>query len=164
VSRWKFSNFIMAEVELDGVTYPTVEHAYQAAKSMDPDVRDQIMACEKPGQAKKMGTKVDLRPDWEEVKVGIMDKLLRQKFSPGSKFYDELMETGRDEIVEWNTWHDTFWGKCTCESCGGHGANILGKLLMAIRGGTDFRLFCEKHCLFTNNGRCPRCEKEAEHE
>src|SRR6185369_8674281 len=33
------SNFFPAEVIYEGITYPTAEHAYQAAKTLDPEQR-----------------------------------------------------------------------------------------------------------------------------
>src|SRR5579871_4764016 len=59
------SNFHYATVSLDGVTYPTVEHAFQAAKTDDAEERRAIRDCGSPGRAKRMGKKVKLRKDWE---------------------------------------------------------------------------------------------------
>ena len=121
------SNFVDAPVELDGVWYYTVEHAYQAAKTLDPIEREKVQIMDKPGDAKRFGKKLTLRADWEQVKLGIMLKLLRQKFSR-LVFKEQLLETGDQELVEGNKWHDTFWGVCN-----GVGENHLGKLLMQVR-------------------------------
>lgn len=133
------SNFWYCEVELDGEFYPSTEHAYQAAKTLDPDLRRQFRfrikyengepveftpTC---GQAKRMGTKVELRSDWEDVKVGIMEDLLRQKFSNES-LKQKLLDTGDVYLEETNHWGDKFWGVCD-----GEGQNVLGNLLMKIR-------------------------------
>lgn len=107
--------------------YPTVEHAYQAAKTLDIHQRDQIAAAEGPGVAKSLGRSVTMRTDWNEVKLGIMEFLLRQKF-----YYEplrsQLLATGNAELIEGNTWNDTFWGVCR-----GRGHNHLGRLLMKVR-------------------------------
>lgn len=123
---------------LDGIEYPTVEHAYQAAKSIVPDVREILRLTPKPGNVKRIGGRVPLRGDWEEVKISIMEDLLRQKFAPGTEHHDVLMaEEG--EIVEWNNWHDQFWGKCHCLRHKRTGRNELGKILTKIRDEEDER-------------------------
>jgi ribA/ribD-fused uncharacterized protein len=107
----------------------TVEHAYQAAKSMDPQVRRKIQGAGSPGEAKRLGRNVILRSDWDEIKLSVMEDLLRQKF--GSKnigMSAMLLRTGTLELIEGNTWGDVYWGVCN-----GKGENHLGKLLMKIR-------------------------------
>lgn len=121
------SNFTVCGVELDGVNYPTVEHAYQAAKTLEPEFREAIRLCETPGQAKRMGKQIPMRKDWEGVRVAVMLELLRQKFSVGY-LRDALIETGNREIIEENTWNDVFWGVCN-----GFGQNWMGELLMQVR-------------------------------
>ncbi len=122
------SNFWPAEVELDGIKYPTIEHAYQAAKTLDEERRKVIQAQTTPGEAKRAGRKVKIRPDWEDVKIGIMLDLVRQKFTNNVKLRNRLLATGDEELIEGNTWGDTFWGRCK-----GIGQNNLGKILMKIR-------------------------------
>jgi hypothetical protein len=100
------SNFYYAPVRFEGATYATVEHAFQAAKTDDPDERALVRACSTPAKAKARGRRVTLRKDWEAVKLGVMEVLLREKF----------------------TWGDVYWGVCR-----GSGRNHLGRLLMRIR-------------------------------
>jgi len=122
------SNFapIPGGVAYEGVRYPTVEHAFQAAKTTDPAQRAMILALPTPGQAKRAGRTVSLRPDWETRKLSVMAALLRQKFAR-EPFRGLLLATGSAELVEGNTWGDRFWG------VDGSGENHLGLLLMAIR-------------------------------
>lgn len=122
------SNFWPAPVKLDGVEYPTVEHAYQAAKTFDPHQREVIRGLPKPGQAKRAGRAFKARPDWPAVKVDVMLDLLRQKFRRRSRLAHHLEITGDAELIEGNTWGDYFWGVCE-----GRGANALGNLLMKVR-------------------------------
>lgn len=134
VGKYRFlSNFFPAKVELDGEKYPTVEHAFQAAKSSEFVVRKAIQMAETPGLARSLGRSRmflrDLRLDWERVKVDIMLGLLHQKFSEPI-MRSALRDTGDAELVEVNTWGDTFWGVC-----GGKGENMLGILLMVVREG-----------------------------
>jgi ribA/ribD-fused uncharacterized protein len=126
-----FSNFSPAPVTLDAREYPTVEHAYQAAKTLDPTEREWVRVARSPGEAKRRGRRVTMRPDWDAVKVEVMRDLLRQKFASGERLH-ELMATGNDLLMEGNNWHDEFWGVCSCPKHG-RGLNWLGRLLMEIR-------------------------------
>lgn len=111
----------------DGETYPTIEHAYQAAKTFSPAQRTLIRISETPGEAKRYGRKVTLRTDWDAVKDDIMLDLVRQKFA-NAQLRELLLDTGEAELVEGNDWGDTYWGKYA-----GVGQNKLGKILMRVR-------------------------------
>jgi ribA/ribD-fused uncharacterized protein len=127
------SNFTPCSVELDGVTYPSVEHAYQAAKTTDPNIRALFLIPNlTAGKTKRMAKTLKIREDWNDIRVSVMESLLRQKFASGSEFAKKLIALEGD-IVEGNYWHDNFWGSCTCEKCGNTGENTLGKLLMRLR-------------------------------
>lgn len=121
------SNFWLAEVQFEGRTWPSVEHAYQAAKSLDPEYRDQVRFAARPGAAKALGRRVVMRADWEDVKLDIMERLVRDKFKDPA-LAQKLRDTGNVELIEGNTWNDTFWGVCR-----GAGRNELGKILMKVR-------------------------------
>lgn len=134
--RYAFlSNFYPSAVLLDGFAYPTVEHAFQAAKSREPAHRVACRNVATPGLAKRLGRQVKLRPDWEIYKTGIMLYLLRQKFTRGSELGLLLVTTGTAELVEGNTWHDQFWGDCRCGryACRAAGRNELGRQLTQVR-------------------------------
>jgi ribA/ribD-fused uncharacterized protein len=105
------SNFFPVQVSLDGVTYPSVEHAYVAAKTTDVELRKQVPPMT-AGQAKRFGRSLKIRDDWDEVKVSIMQELLIQKFSQ-PYFMTLLLNTGDAYIEETNTWGDTFWVSAT---------------------------------------------------
>lgn len=126
--RWRWlSNFWPAEVWYQGVTYPTVEHAYQAAKTVSPIERQVIRACPTPGGAKRLGKGVNQREDWDTVKIPIMLNLLRQKFAQ-EPLRSRLLATESNPLIEENPWGDRFWGISQ-----GEGHNMLGRLLMQIR-------------------------------
>jgi ribA/ribD-fused uncharacterized protein len=72
------------------------------------------------------------RDDWDEVKTKVMLDVVRIKFS-NPILRKMLLETGEEELVEGNHWHDNFWGSCRCEKCGSSGQNMLGKILMQVR-------------------------------
>ena len=80
-----------------------------------------------PGQVKRVGGKLELRFDWEEVKLTIMEELVRIKFQIPT-LTGLLIQTGNAELVEGNYWNDTYWGVCKDV-----GENHLGKILMKVR-------------------------------
>ena len=129
------SNFYPAQIEYEGLIYPTIEHAFQAAKTLDIDARRQVASASTPGVAKRVGRQIKLREDWELVKNPVMMDVVSLKFSEGSNFAEWLIETEYAPLVEGNTWHDQYWGNCTCgrSACEPHGGNTLGKILMYRR-------------------------------
>jgi ribA/ribD-fused uncharacterized protein len=122
------SNFFPVQIRFEGMSYPSVEHAFQAAKTTHPDERQRVRACPTAADAKLLGRKVHVRPDWETIKLGVMEHLLRQKFTTHGGLRQQLKATRPHPLVEENTWGDTFWGVCK-----GQGENHLGRLLMRIR-------------------------------
>lgn len=127
-----FSNMIPFEKPLvhEGISYPSAEHFYQALKSNDVAVRRQIADMPNPGKVKQFARTIALRPDWEQVKVDVMRMALRHKFAEGTKAREDLLATGRTEIVEWNNWGDRVWGRTIAD---GAGQNQLGVMLMVLR-------------------------------
>ena len=127
------SNFAESVICYEYIFYPTVEHYFQAMKTTDLKQRQRIAAASTPGQAKRLGRAVELRPDWEDIKEEVMLEGLRLKFKiPAMR--EVLLSTQSAELVEGNTWHDNTWGDCSCEKCQNTpGQNLLGKLLMKVR-------------------------------
>ena len=126
--RW-LSNFWPTIVWYNGEMYGSVEHAYQAAKTLDTADRAWIRSLSSPWAAKRAGRSVVLRKDWETYRLAIMYELVRHKFEDDDGLRAKLLATGDAELVEGNHWGDTFWGVC-----GGKGRNELGKILMRVRG------------------------------
>lgn len=120
------SNFYPAKVILDGIEFPSVENAYQAAKNFNKE-RRLLFVNLSASQAKREGKKTVLRPDWEQVKIPVMTVLVTDKFTRNSDLQELLLGT-EAELVEGNTWGDRFWGVCK-----GKGENHLGKILMKVR-------------------------------
>lgn len=133
------SNFSISYIEMDGVVYPTVEHAFQAAKTEDLTLREKIRNVETPQQANRIGQFIDLIPSWNENKLNLMKSLLTKKFET-VQLRKKLLSTRDAELV---SGEDTFWG--VVDSVG---ENHLGKLLMEIRSDIikdaidDYRLAC----------------------
>ena len=122
------SNFWACIVHMDGKDYRSLEHAYQAAKTLDEEERAWIRASSYAGIAKRKGRRVTIREDWDRIKRPIMFELVMDKFTRDESLKTKLLETGNALLVEDNTWGDTYWGKCN-----GEGKNHLGKILMRVR-------------------------------
>lgn len=127
------SNFYPSPICHDGITYPTNEHFFQGMKTLDIQERKAIAAAATPGVAKRLGRKVALRSDWEKIKVDVMRLGLILKFKD-PELAQKLIDTGDEELIEGNWWHDNTWGSCYCAKCSRTpGRNLLGMLLMDLR-------------------------------
>ncbi len=141
------SNFGAGAVEMYGITFPTVEHAFAAAK-LDPNggihSRDEVLAemraiadAASPGAAKKLGRrriwngKPFMRPDWDSVKLDLVTELVRRKFRDPA-LAEKLIATGDAPLFEGNTWGDRIWGVVEKDGVL-EGRNLLGEILMLVR-------------------------------
>lgn len=132
--KYRFlSNFYLYDRDeyfiYDGISYISNEHLYQAMKFEDINIR-KLIAGHKIGGLKKFVKAIEdehRRKDWLDISIQVMEIGLRYKFSL-LRFKKLLLETGDEELIEGNTWGDTFWGVYN-----GVGENHLGKLLMKIR-------------------------------
>lgn len=109
--KYRFlSNFYPAEVEFEGLVYPSAEHAYQAAKTLDFRTR-QIFALPDlpPAFAKYLGSVLPCRPSWERIKDDIMYQIVTSKFK-NSDLTVRLLATNKERIEEGNDWGDQYWG------------------------------------------------------
>ena len=128
--KYRFlSNFWPVNIEYEDILYPSVEHAFQACKTLNR--KERLFICQQPtpAQAKKAGRRVTLRPNWNLIKVPLMHELLYRKFAI-SELKKLLLQTGDKCLQEGNYWHDTFWGVSLKT---GKGRNVLGSLLISIR-------------------------------
>lgn len=121
------SNFYECTVTFDGITYMNNEAAFQAQKCVDKKDREQFSALD-PSKAKRLGRRVELRKDWESVKIDVMTEIVRAKFTQNDDLKYLLLATGDEPLEEGNDWGDRIWG-----TVNGVGANNLGKILMKIR-------------------------------
>ena len=119
------SNFYPSEVTYEGYTYKNNEAAFQAQKDLNR--REEFINLN-PMMSKIKGKKVKLRDDWNEVKVSIMEEIVKCKFDQNPDIKEKLINTKDKTLIEGNKWNDTFWGMCD-----GEGENNLGKILMKIR-------------------------------
>lgn len=118
------SNFYEVPITVEGRRFRCVEAAFQAAKCPS---RAKEFENLNGSEAKRLGRKVALRPDWEEEKLDIMYQLLVAKFAQHPELAEKLKAT-LEPIIEDNTWGDTYWGRCN-----GKGQNHLGQLLEHLK-------------------------------
>jgi len=123
------SNFYPCQIRVGSDVYSTLEHAYQASKTILPEEKELIKRAPTPGKAKKLGRNLTIRPDWDNIKCEIMYSLLKEKFSD-DKLKKMLLKTEAKELVEGNWWGDDYWGFSFKTK---KGKNMLGKLLMQVR-------------------------------
>ena len=81
------------------------------------------------GRIKRASRNITIREDWDDIKLGVMEHCLREKFTK-KPFCSLILATKNAVLEEGNTWNDTFWG---IDLRTGIGENNLGKLLMKIR-------------------------------
>jgi len=120
------------------IVFKSTEHAYQACKSGDPGYADLILSQDKAVKTKMLAHKLipsqfSLMERFHDNKVELMRWLNYEKFYQNKHLADKLLATS-GEIVEENTWGDTFWGVS-----GGKGKNMLGKILMEVRDSLRFK-------------------------
>lgn len=131
------SNFFPVKIKFEGLEYPSVEHAFQAAKTLDEGARALVAQAPGAGAAKKIGKALGIqRKHWAEVvRFEVMEELLGLKFNKclHPDLVSDLLATGDAVLVEGNHWHDNVWGSCMCDKCGRRGANALGRMLMKLR-------------------------------
>ncbi len=125
-----FSNFAPYPIQMDGKQWPTSEHYFQAQKFEDCEHQEAIRKTKSPMIAARMGRdrKKPLRRDWEAVKITVMRKAVRAKFTQHEDIRQILLSTGDARIVE-QTENDSYWG----DGGDGSGKNMLGRILMEIR-------------------------------
>jgi ribA/ribD-fused uncharacterized protein len=125
-------------VEFLGLTFPSIEAAYQAAKTDNKQEREQFVYVN-GGEAKRLGRTLKLRGDWEKVKNNVMFYLTFQKFSKHLELRKSLMATGERSLIEANNWKDTYWGVHFEFDTPSNlwvnkgGDNTLGTMLMTVR-------------------------------
>lgn len=152
------SNFYNVPVTYNGIVYKNSEAAFQAAKftHLTPDIiRETVspsiidgygfdltddrcvehaFAVISAGDAKKLGRKLPIRPDWDDVKFDIMREIVYNKFANNDYLKRMLLATGNEQLVERNWWHDNIWGDCACDRCKSiTGKNMLGIILIETR-------------------------------
>ena len=115
-------------MEIEGITYQTSEHYYQAMKTLEETAQEEIRNAPSPKIARQLGRQAPLREDFDEVKNDIMRTVLKAKFTQHPNLQEILLATGGAELIEQAPW-DEYWGSGRTNK----GLNMLGKLLMELR-------------------------------
>lgn len=121
------SNFYECSVTYNGLTYKNNEAAFQAQKCITMNERFKFINLN-ASEAKKLGRRVVLRKDWEDIKIKVMTAIVKAKFEQNEDLQKKLLATEDAYLEEGNTWGDRIWG-----TVNGVGANNLGKILMNVR-------------------------------
>lgn len=121
------SNFHEEPFNFEGLRYGSSEAAYQASKCESTGLMTYFTTLS-PAESKKAGQKVKLRPDWEDIKEDVMERILLAKFTQSPELRTKLLATGDKYLEETNWWGDRYWGVCNSS-----GRNRLGVILMFIR-------------------------------
>lgn len=124
------SNFHPSPIEISGIKFPTVEHAFQAFKMYSNENFERVRNAESPSEAKRLGRTLLMRPDWDAIKFETMLDLVRAKFKQNPDLAKRLKATGKAKLVEGTLWNDRIWG---IDIKTGIGKNWLGQILMEVR-------------------------------
>ena len=126
------SNMYPCEIRVHDLVFLNSESLFQALKFRKNRELVQRFCGIDGFTAKSLGKKIRLSStaikEWNEFRITAMEKAVRAKFVQNPDLAKKLLATGDAELVEENTWNDTFWGVCN-----GIGQNNLGKILMKIR-------------------------------
>lgn len=141
-SYFFLSNYYECKVIYDGLTYESSEAAFQAQKCKNKEDRLQFIKLS-PSEAKHLGRKIELRPDWDDVRFDLMKFIVKAKFDQNPNLKKKLINTKDRYLIEGNTWHDKYWGveilskgisfKLKKMYYLGEGNNMLGNILMLLR-------------------------------
>ena len=125
------SNFASCPIFLDGKLWPTTEHYYQAMKYAGQPYEETVRSAHSPMVSKTLTRDPQHPPraDWDAVKDHAMLAALRAKFTQYTHLRTLLLGTGDALLVE-HTANDSYWG----DGGDGSGKNMLGTLLMRVRG------------------------------
>lgn len=135
MERFVFSNFYEFKpwIKANGLIYKSPEHWYQSCKAVK--MSDKQMICNQPtaGKAKQKGNIIEIRHDWNKIKIDIMKRIQEIRFDQ-PYWEKKLLNYKKLQIIEYNWFHDNFWGACICDRClYKEKLNHLGKIIQEIR-------------------------------
>ncbi len=126
------SNLYRSPVFYEGILFPSAEHAYQFGKAKDWEIKKYILMAPSPVAACIVGHGLFpwmVTPGWKEFRRERMAKVLGAKFEQNEDLKTKLLATGKAILIE-DSKSDGYWGI----GRNGKGKNMLGKLLMHLRG------------------------------
>lgn len=129
---YPLDNFSSSKVEWNGYLYSSLEEAYQAASFIgsSEELVEKVKHSHSADEAQRIAytNRDKQRKDWNEVKVGIMEELLRLKIEQNPYVKKKLLQT-EDYLIVGDSPKDSFWGWGQNRN----GENQLGKLWMKLR-------------------------------
>lgn len=131
-----FSPYTAHAIEMNGVMYPTLEHAYQCQRYIDPKIIEEIRNARSPVSAWEISSRYKHLqiPEFKnaEHKLEVMKMLMRLKAEQHKEVRNALLESGNLEIVKHIVTYppgDGFWD----DGEDGKGLNHIGRLWMQVR-------------------------------
>jgi ribA/ribD-fused uncharacterized protein len=131
-----FSPYSAHAIELDGVVYPTMEHAYQCSRYTDESIKDEIRQARSPVKAWETSSKYKHLQIAEfkdkDYKLEVMKGLMRMKADQHEEIRKTLLDSGDKKIIKHITTYppgDGFWD----DGEDGTGLNHIGRMWMEIR-------------------------------
>jgi ribA/ribD-fused uncharacterized protein len=140
----EFSNMHEAPIQVDGITFPTVEHYFQWSKAKmfgDVEIQNKILKTASPKSVKSYGKKVKGFDEeaWNEKKDSVMRTAVKAKLMQHPDILKKLRDTGTRPIAEADP-RGKYWGIGTSAETSKAkdpsrwpGQNKLGKILMELR-------------------------------
>ncbi|MCB0012051.1 MAG: NADAR family protein [Anaerolineales bacterium] len=124
------SNLAPYDIDVDGKTWRTVEHYFQAQKFAGTPLADIIGKLRKPQDVKRIGSEIPwpVRSDWDDIQEEIMQEAVYHKFASHPNIRRQLLRTGNSILVE-SSPSDYYWGS----GADGSGKNRMGMILMDVR-------------------------------
>lgn len=115
--------------------FPSAEHLYQFSKwdrrgvtgLVVSETIDKLFEMDAP-EVRRWGLRIKLRPRWQDIKLRVMNQVLREKFAQNPKLADRLVATDDELLWHLSPW-DQFWGGSETRV----GLNRLGMLMMKQR-------------------------------
>lgn len=130
-AEWgEFSNFALYPLKINGKTWATSEHYFQAQKFENKTYQEKIRKSPSPMKAAELGRsrKVKIKRNWDRMKDNVMYDVVLAKFTQHEELKEKLLQTGNAILIE-HTENDSYWG----DGGDGNGKNRLGKILMKVR-------------------------------
>lgn len=125
----EFSNFARYPIQIDGKTWPTSEHYFQAQKYRETENEETIRQAKNAWWAARLGRELgELPSDWDTRRIEVMHKAVAAKFTQYDELKTLLLSTESSVLIE-HTRQDAFWA----DGGDGTGENWLGKILMMVR-------------------------------
>ena len=123
-----FGSYSAHAITLDNITYPTIEHAYQCSKYEYKDVVDEILNARSPLLAWQVSQKHKpaQKKEFNELKLNIMEKLLRLKVEQHEDVRQALIDSNNLEIIKHIVTGppaDGYWD----DGIDGNGLNQIGR-------------------------------------